>query len=141
MEIGGRGKGQSIRFESAKNARSRLPHGPGLASNLPLDELPRPARRLDRARLELAVRLGLLDHNRQPLLAEGVDQLAVGVCVREVTSNISNKTCFGYPGVDLPDNAHGRPHEGLAPVQIVGDDVKKVEDRLDVLLESASYSS
>ena len=71
-------------FEDHGATLSRL-HGAGLAADLALDQLPGPARRLDRPRHEIAVRLGLLDHNSQPLLAEGLDKLSVGVRVREVT--------------------------------------------------------
>jgi hypothetical protein len=52
---------------------------------LPLDLLPGPASSLDGARLELPVRPRLLDHGRDPFLAETINQLAVGICVGEVT--------------------------------------------------------
>jgi hypothetical protein len=38
--------------------------------------------------LVLAVRLGLLDHSREPLIAERLDKLAVGVRIRKITGGL-----------------------------------------------------
>lgn len=65
--------------------RSRLLHGSGLATKLALNQFTGPASSLNGARLELAVRLRLLDHGRQPVLAERLDELAVGIRISEVT--------------------------------------------------------
>lgn len=55
------------------------------ATNLPLNLLPGPASSFDGARLELPVRPRFLNHCRDPLLPETINQLAVGICVCEVT--------------------------------------------------------
>lgn len=64
---------------------SRLLHHRLRAADLPLDLLPGPASSFNGARLELPVRPRFLNHCCDPILAEGIRQLAVGVRVRQVT--------------------------------------------------------
>lgn len=56
------------------------------AANLPLNLLTGPPSSLDGARLELNVGPRLFDHGGNPFLPENISQLAVGVCVCEITA-------------------------------------------------------
>lgn len=53
-------------------------------TSLPLDLIPRPARRLDRAVRVVAVHAHLLDHVREPVLAEASREFAVGEGLGEI---------------------------------------------------------
>lgn len=68
-------------------ATSRLSNDALCATQLTLDLLTSPASGLYRAWLEVAVGLGLLNHSRQPALAESVNKLAIGVGVSQVTKD------------------------------------------------------
>ena len=67
---------------------SSLEHGILGASKLALDLFAGPTSSLYRARHELAVGAGLLDELREPILSESLDQLSVGVGIREITLNV-----------------------------------------------------
>lgn len=66
---------------------SRLSNDALCATQLTLDLLTSPASGLYRARLEVAVGLGLLNHSRQPALSESINKLAIGVGVSQVTKD------------------------------------------------------
>jgi hypothetical protein len=72
--------GQDLEFSS-------LLHDSLLATKLALDLLSGPSSGVDRARLELAVGLGLLDHRSQPILSESIRKFTTRVCVGEITSD------------------------------------------------------
>lgn len=63
---------------------SRLLHDGLRSTNLPLDLFAGPTSGLHGAGLELSVRPRLLDHRRDPFLAECVSQLAVRIRVCEI---------------------------------------------------------
>jgi hypothetical protein len=90
---------------------SSLLHDGLLAADLALDLFAGPAGSLDSAWLELAIGLGLLDQSSQPVLSEGVDELAVRESIGEVT-----------------DDTHRGSHESLATVHVQGDDIQQLED-------------
>lgn len=92
------------------------------AAKLALDLLASPASRVDGPGCELAVRTSVLNHRRNPVLAESLDQLSLRVGVRKVTND-----------------THGCPHQRLAPVHVVGNDVEQLENRFDIWLENLSY--
>lgn len=110
------GRGGALRRE-----RGSRRHCVGGATDLTLDLFASPAGCFDGTRLEVAVGPCLLDHCSNPVLTEGLDQLTVGVRVREIA-----------------DNAHGRPHQSFTAVHVVGDDIQELEDRGNVLLEYLS---
>lgn len=62
-----------------------LGHDAGRTAELTLDLLASPAGSVDCPGLELAVGLGLLDESSQPVLAEDVNELPVGISIGEIT--------------------------------------------------------
>ena len=78
---------------------SGLSHDGLCAADLALNLLASPSGRLNRPRLELAVRLGLLDHGSQPVLTEGVDEFAIGIGLGQVTSSKSQRQVLLAEGV------------------------------------------
>lgn len=67
--------------------RSSLVHDGLLATNLTLDLLTSPPSRVLSAALELAVRLRLSDHGRQPVRSEHINKLAARVGFGQITRN------------------------------------------------------
>jgi hypothetical protein len=66
---------------------SRLCHDGLLTTKLALNLLPSPSSSVNRAWLEFAVGLGLLDHSSQPIRTESLNQFTTGVSVGNVTTS------------------------------------------------------
>lgn len=73
--------GASTQFQP----RSVLGHDGLAAAQLALDLLASPASRVNGSGLELSVGLCLLNHGGEPLLAESLDKLPIGIGIGKVT--------------------------------------------------------
>jgi hypothetical protein len=124
------------------SALSCLLHDGLGATNLPLDLFPGPASSFYGARLELPVRPRLLDQRRDPFLTENIGELAIGICVGEITVlRVSSQGRRKADRCTLPDDTHRGPHQRLASVGIVGDAVEELKDGRYIGLENAGCST
>lgn len=120
--------------------RSTLLHHVRCTPNLALDLLASPSGGLNSPGLEITVDPRLLDQGSKPILAEGLDQFSVRVCIGKVTKHglafeLTNTDKTQRRGDPLPNDTHRSPHQGLATVRIARNAAKQLEDRLHVRLE------
>jgi len=124
------------------SSRSCLLHDGLGATDLPLDLFPGPASSFYGARLELPVRPCLFDQRRDPFLTESIGELAIGICVREITMlRVSSQGLQNADRCTLPDDTHRGPHQRLASVGIIGDAVEELKDSWYIGLENAGCST